>query len=321
MRLDRLAALVATVRPDRTSALADVAASRWGLPVGAARYVRTSAAAVFATPAGYLRLLPAPEQPRAAVEAVARASAALAVAGAPVAGPRPSTAGALVETFAAGSNGLRAVLVAAAPGRYRELPDLDERDAVRWGRALARLHTAGRRVDGTGLPTWPAVVERGVATTGDRELVDAVGALVARCTAALGPPGTLVHGDPQPDNAAWSSSGPTFFDLDDACVSWPMVDLATAVRDVQPLDVIDLAATESPVGRALIRGYRQQAVLTAEEEHAAAPLQRLSAALTCARLLVATAAPTPAELDWLTALRIRLRSTADLLRTAVCTPP
>ena len=34
MRLDRLAALVATVGPDRTSPVADAAAARWGLPPG-----------------------------------------------------------------------------------------------------------------------------------------------------------------------------------------------------------------------------------------------------------------------------------------------
>lgn len=95
MRLDRLAALVATVGPDGTSPVADAAAARWGLPAGTARYVRTSATCGYAAGGGYLRLVPAAERPLRDVQAVAGVGAALAAAGAPVVSPRPRRSGAV----------------------------------------------------------------------------------------------------------------------------------------------------------------------------------------------------------------------------------
>lgn len=97
MRLDRLAALVATVSPDRTSTVADAAAARWGLPAGTVRYVRTSATCVFATGDGYLRLRPVQEHRVEDIRAVEAAAAALSRAGAPVVTPRASTSGRLSE--------------------------------------------------------------------------------------------------------------------------------------------------------------------------------------------------------------------------------
>ena len=73
MRLDRLAALVASVGPDGTSPVADAAAARWGLPAGTARYVRTSATCVYAAGGGYLRLVPATERSLRDVRAVTAA--------------------------------------------------------------------------------------------------------------------------------------------------------------------------------------------------------------------------------------------------------
>jgi Ser/Thr protein kinase RdoA (MazF antagonist) len=315
MRLDRLAALVATVGPDRTSAVADAAAVRWGLPPGTARYVRTSATCVFATGDGYLRLHPGPERPVGEIRAVAAATAALARAGAPIAAPRSSTSGLLVESIA----GVHATLVAAVPGEPRELEDLTAADAVRWGRAVARLHRAGTSVDRTGLPTWPALVEATVRSDDDQQVIDAVGELVERCRAALGPPNTLAHGDAQPDNAGWSDDGPVLFDLDDACVSWTAADLAMAVRDAQPIDALDQPATRTPAGLALLRGYREVAELDPEEERLVPVLQRLAAALTYGRLRVATGpdSAVESEPDWSRTLRLRLVETADRLRTAL----
>lgn len=156
----------------------------------------------------------------------------------------------------------------------------------------------------------------------DPRLADTVESLIQRCISRLGAPDVLVHGDAQPDNAGWTATGPTLFDLDDACVSWAAADLAMAVRDAQPIDVLDTPATSSAPGRALLRGYREQATLAPEEERLIPLMQRLSAALTCARLREATSpdSVTDPEPDWLRALRDRLLTIADQLRAALLRP-
>lgn len=100
MHLERLAALVASVDEGSRSPLADVAAARWGLPVGSAWYVRTSASCVFGAGGGYLRLGSVAEWSVAAVRAVSEATAALVAQGAPVVAPRISVGGHLVEVLA-----------------------------------------------------------------------------------------------------------------------------------------------------------------------------------------------------------------------------
>lgn len=294
MRLDRLAALVSTVRPDGTSPLADTAAARWSLPTGTARYVRTSATCVFAAGDAYLRLAPDP------VAAATAVQAALAAAGAPVVAPRPSTAGRLVEVL----DGLEVTVVAAAPGEAYEIEELAEDDAVRWGRALARLHEAGRAVPRTGLPAYPELVRSWLAP----EVAGVVERDLRRCEEVLGPPDTLVHGDAQPDNARWGPAGPVFFDLDDACLSWPIAELTMAVRDAGPIDDLVTPATATPVGRALLRGYGP-----VPGEDLVPVFQRLGAALTYGRLVAALDCPPGPLPD----LQTRLEDVAARLRTAL----
>lgn len=323
MRLDRLLGLVATVGPDGTSPLADAAASRWGMPAGSARYVGTSATFVFAVVGGYLRLVPVADRPVNACKAVAAVTTAMGLAGAPVAVPRPSRTGSLVEllqTGPAGVGAVHAMLVEAAPGRRLVEPaDLTVHQAEQWGRAIAELHRAGRSVDGSRLPTvFDVVADVLSPVSADTQLIDAIGAVVDHCVAALGPPLTLVHGDPQVDNAGWSSRGPVFYDLDDAAMSWALTDLAMAVRDSQPIDRLDTPATNSPIGRALLRGYRDVTDLDADQERAIPLVQRLAAAVSYGRLSAVLAAP---DLGYAPGgaqdLRNRLRGLADRLRRAL----
>lgn len=204
--------------------------------------------------------------------------------------------------------------VDAAPGTVE---DPGESDFERLGRTIARLHRAGRTVDRTDIPSWPDVVLDAVRRCGDREVAVATEPVLRRCVEALGPPDLLAHGDPQPDNAGWGAADPVLFDLDDVAVSWAVADLAMAVRDAQPIDVLDVPVTGTPAGAALLRGYRSLAEFGPEQERAVPLVQWLSAALTYARLRIATGPERAAAPDWLGALHDRLVATAGRLRDAL----
>jgi Ser/Thr protein kinase RdoA (MazF antagonist) len=314
MRLDRLAALVATVAPDGTSPVADAAGARWALPPGTARYVRTSATCVYAAGGGYLRLLPAAERPFREVRAVTGAWVALARAGAPVVAPRPSVSGRWVEVVPGRTGDLTATYVDAAPGPE---DDPDRSGFERLGRAIALFHRAGRSVDRAEVPSWPDVVRATVGRCGDHAVAAAIEPVLHRCAETLGPPDVLAHGDPQPDNAGWAAGDPVLFDLDDLAVSWAVADLAMAVRDAQPIDALDAPVTGTAAGRSLLHGYRSVAELGPDEERAVPLVQRLSAAVTYARLRIATEPERSAAPDWLAALHDRLDAIADRLRAAL----
>jgi Ser/Thr protein kinase RdoA (MazF antagonist) len=321
MRLDRLLALAATVGADGTSPLADAAAALWGMPAGSARYVGTSATFVFAAGDGYLRLIPMADRPVDAWQAVAEVTAAMGRAGAPVAVPRPTRTGALVESLQTTAVGaVHAMLIEAAPGRRLAEPSkLTVHQAEQWGRAIAELHRVGGSVEHSRLPTvFDVVADVLSPVSADTQLIDVAGSVLHDCVAALGPPLTLVHGDPQVDNAGWSTDGPVFYDLDDASVSWAVTDLAMAVRDTQPIDRLDTPATSSPIGRALLRGYRDVAGLDADQERAIPLVQRLGAAIGYGRLSAVLAAPGLGhEPDGPRDLRKQLRALADRLRGAL----
>ena len=190
MRLDRLAALVATVGPDGTSPVADAAAARWGLPAGTARYVRTSATSVYAAGGGYLRLLPAAERPLRDVRAVAGVGAALAAAGAPVASPRASRSARWVEVVPSAAGDLHVTYVEAASG---PVEDPGKPGFERLGRTIGRLHRAGRTVERAGIPYWPDVVRDVVRRCGDGEVGAAIEPVLRRCVETLGAPDVLAE--------------------------------------------------------------------------------------------------------------------------------
>lgn len=322
MRLDRLAALAAAVDRPQGRSLVRAAACRWALDADPARYVRTSATCVYAVGGGYLRLVPVADLPPEDVRVAASVAAALEREGAPVVAPMPSTAGRLVEVVPSGVPGVgevSAMIVDPAAGRACDLDDLTGPDIERWGRAVAILHEAGRRVDRSRLSSWPSVVSAAVAGCGDAAVGEAVESLLERCRNVLGPPDVVVHGDAQPDNAGWTSAGPVFFDLDDVTVSWAVADLAMAVRDAQPIDTLDTPVTSTTAGQLFLRGYRQLARLDHTDEQALPLVQRLTAALTYGRLSRAlTPAPTRVpEPDWMVTLRGRLARTAERLRAAL----
>ena len=216
--------------------VADAAASLWGLPPGSARWWRSSACHVFASGAGYLRLVPAEVRSASSFAAIAKLMADLAGRGLRVVAPLPSVDGRLTETVETPLGEMHAMLLAAAPGEQIDVDDLTP-DLVRsWGAALAHLHDASPGRD----------LERDLGLFGelseldDRELAeDLLGRLARVPRDDIG----LVHGDFELDNLAWSGGNPTAFDFDDAAVSWRAADVAIAVRDLGDRD-------------AFIAGYR-----------------------------------------------------------------
>jgi len=322
MRLDRLRAMVTTISVDGTSPIADAAAARWGLPRGCARHVRTGASSVFAADGGYLRLVSAADRPVRAGQAVADVMTALKHFGAPVIAPRPSLGGRLVEpidTELPCVGLVHATLVEAAPGRLVDLDEVTVVQAEQWGSAMAELHHAGRSMSGVALPTWFDIVQQALTWVPcDTELGDVAGRLLERCVAAFGQPRTLVHGDPQADNASWASTGPVFFDLDDASVAWGAVDLAMAVRDLHPIDAFDRPICSTPIGTAVLRGYRAIVDFDDDQEQSMPLVQRLSSIVTYGRLKAVLATPEgEQEPDWLCDIRGRLQNLAQRLRRAL----
>jgi len=200
------------------------------------------------------------------------------------------------------------------PGTGPELDELSAADVAAWGASLAAFHAAGRSVPLGALPRWTDEVRASVPADGS-ELATAVDAWVAECLRRLGPPDTCLHGDPQPDNIGWAASRPTFFDLDDLAVGWPVVDLAFAVRDAAPLPVLEPPVLTSAAGAALLAAYGGP---DAEQLAVAGLVQRLSAAATSGRLRAALAGPSAvSDPPWLLGLRARLAKTAADLHAAL----
>ena len=245
LRLSVLRKLVETVRPDGTSGIADSAAAAWEIPPGRALHVRTSAAHVFSIPenSAYLRLTPLEVPSLAGVDAIAEAGAALAGRAAPVARPRTGRDG-LVTVVDSPVGPLSACLIDAARGPSFEVDELSPEQLRHWGRAIAEMHEAGIGISRTELPRWTDLITRAAAgQPGQTRLALSAADISDQLGELLGPQDILGHGDPQPDNLAWTASGPLFFDLDDASSSWAIADLSMAIRDVQPLDQLDHPAT------------------------------------------------------------------------------
>lgn len=319
--LSVLRTLVEGVRRDGTSAIADAAAAAWHIPPGQARHVRTSAAHVFEVPqhSAYLRLMPISACPSA--RSVARASLAISERGAPVATPRPGRDG-LVAVVMSPVGPMHASLIDTAEGPSIELADLDPEQVRRWGRTIAEMHEAAAAIGCSELPRWTDLVTgAGAAIPGQQWPPDIAQEVCDWLKPLLGPPDLLGHGDPQPDNLAWTPTGPVFFDLDDVSGSWAIADLAMAIRDVQPIDQLERPATWSPQGRMLLRGYREVRTLDSAAEHAVPALQRGQALLTYGRLQVALDAPQAGEPAWVASLRQKLQLTASRLRQALASAP
>lgn len=280
------------------SPLADaVAAAAWGLPEGAARWLRSSATHVFVIPSpggseppGYLRFAPEGSPAAAKLRTSVTLLAGWADQGLGAVQPVRSTRGRLCETVETPEGRVVAMLVPAAEGAETSVDDLSAEQAAAWGAALAGLHAS------TAVPEL-ALSPRETARAGtdlaggtgpagppDTALDRAVRTIAAEI-AALDPDqhsqGSC-HGDFELDNIRFGPGGVTFFDADEAYCGWFAADVALAVRDLTGT-TLDSSERPEPLA-AYLAGYRSRRPFTAAEE-ASLPLHSLAASARLVREL------------------------------------
>jgi Ser/Thr protein kinase RdoA (MazF antagonist) len=120
-----------------------------------------------------------------------------------------------------------------------------------WGRALARLHEAGRDV-GVPLPgPFRELAHVGTAFPTTRRSGLAADAIARRLRTLPADPERfgVVHGDFELDNLGWDGDTAVAYDFDEAARSWFVADIVSAVRDL---------AGRSELYGAFLTGYRRE---------------------------------------------------------------
>lgn len=268
--LSEIKSLNSTVDEAWRSPVADAVAAAWGLPPGAALYLRSSATHVFIVPAKtgaegtiFLRFMPAGLRTEEALLRPARLLTALSSAGHPVVSPVLSNAGRLVETLATPTGLVHAAAVTAAPGEEREPDTLTEDHSWAWGAALARFHVdaaphcgifldpdnAGKTANKHALATSPFI--KLAKLKDDPPLAKAGETLAAEWAALPGIPAQkgVLHGDFELDNLRWDGNAVSIFDLDEARIGRFAEDIASALRDIVGPDY------EKPTHPALLASF------------------------------------------------------------------
>lgn len=278
-----------TVDAEWRSPIADAVAAAWGLPAGAARWLRSSATHVFIAPGregdtpSYLRFAPSASLAGEKLSSSAPLMADWADRSLGAVRPLPSVNGQLTEVVKTPRGDVTAMLVPAAPGAEVSVDHLRADQAMAWGTALAHLHREGSA--GIFCPfRMPAGqdVHTGHDMAGfDEPLMRAIAAAEEK-VADLDPvhhSQGICHGDFELDNIRFGPAGPAFFDADEAHHGWFAADVALAVRD---LTGVTLGSAERPeLLGAFLSGYRSRRPFSEEEEQSL-PLHSLAAS---ARLL------------------------------------
>ena len=190
----------------------------------------------------YLRLTPAAERSRAALEAELVFVEHVARSGVAVARPLPSASGTLIEEIdepAENPNAASyfAVVFSGLRGRQLEHGELTEPHYRAWGRALAQLHLASET-----FPLHPArpslldEIRRARTTLPQSEdkvaqVLDAGAAWLE--TMPVNPTAYgLLHGDCELDNLIWDGLKPQVLDFGSALYAPFLVDVAIALQEV-----------------------------------------------------------------------------------------
>jgi Ser/Thr protein kinase RdoA (MazF antagonist) len=306
-----------TVDDQWRSAVADAVAERWGVPSGAARWLRSSGTHVFVVrspdgvPPMFLRFAPAASPAGRRLAASAELMTTWAGRGIRVVEPLRSLTGARTEQVTTAVGPFQAMLVPAADGDELSVEDLTEDRAAEWGAALGALHRDGSI--GVNVQVATDALDAREVPGLDPELAEAARALQAalrRLDPRLHSRG-ICHGDFELDNLRFGPGGPTFFDSDEATVSWFAADVAMAVRDLTGV-TLDSEPQEGPL-HSFLTGYRTQRTFTAEEE-ASLPLHSVAASL---RLVVDIDGALADDGDTLPELRTQLLRHRDWHRGRV----
>jgi Ser/Thr protein kinase RdoA (MazF antagonist) len=309
--------LVDAIEAGATPASAREAARRWG--GGSLLYRRSSANFIFRLTMGdqirYLRLTPAAERSRAALEAEVAFIRHVASAGLAVALPLPALSGAYIEEIAndSGMEGAYyAMVFAGLDGREYELEELDEPRCRTWGRTLARLHAASQTfTPHPARATWRAVIQAARANlpAGEDAIAGALdsGAAWLETLGASPEEYGLLHGDFELDNLIWDErEQPQALDFDSAVYAPYMADIALALHDEWEAE----AAQRDAHIAWFCAGYREARALPAGIPDALPRLATLIRALKAAQVMSAYSLPASAPVEsadppWLEGMRAR----------------
>jgi Ser/Thr protein kinase RdoA (MazF antagonist) len=287
--LSQISGMKATVDSEWRSPVADAVGRKWGIPAGALRYWRSSAAHVFVLPPQgdahgvlYARFAPAGSTAGARLQRGAQLHARLSDAEAPVAGLVRSGEGRPVELVPTPLGHVAACVVRRVDGEELDTDGLDAGAAAAWGAALAGFHQAADALSST-VPQQQANVFARLMAHPDQDLRKAA-QILTLLTERLGPgPNVLGHGDFELDNLRWSQGRVTCFDLDECGLMPAATDVASAVRDL--LGSTPDVPEHPELLDAFLAGYQQSSGLAVTLEE----LQVHRAALSARQVLEAPA--------------------------------
>ena len=319
MSLALMFALIETVDTHGESPIATAMARPWA-PDTAVTFFRASANFLFvfgrAGQSYVLRLTDAARRSPETIAAELSLLRRLAAAGVPVAAPAPALAGPDVvsDTFAVGT--LHATAFERAPGTHLDAGELTPEQLRRWGGALGRLHRATAAIALPDRPTWRDQLAQVDRALGADEPVARQALAAVRAQLDRLPPATpvLIHGDFELDNLLWDGQELVAIDFDDCAYSWPMADVAAAVRDLFD-DSVSQVDRDSPALHEFVAGYRAiQPLADAELQHLPLFLLLQHLILFGAVKQALGAETTGAEPSWGTALRERLAARLERYR-------
>jgi len=290
--LSQIFALRETVDQEWRSPVADAVGECWGLPAGALRFWRSSAAHVFVAPPGadsrgvlYARFAPAEDPAGSRLAEGVRFHARLAAAGASVARVVPSRTNRMVERVGTPLGDMYASVLGKVDGDELDVEELDGGAAAAWGAALGAFHQAA------GLPAMRAQTQRSDpfaalasarAALEDPELAVAARTLSTVLTASPATPLVFGHGDFELDNLRWTDGWPTCFDLDESGAMPAAADVASAARDL--LGPLPGSPEHPELLTAFLQGYQRTSGQTIEPQELVLP----RAAFAAQQLLQAT---------------------------------
>lgn len=272
-------------------------------------YVRSSANHIFRArivdQPVYLRLTPASQRRRSAIEAELDLVRLVAQTGLQVAEPIALPSGDLVAEVPGGHTTYVAVMFVGLQGTQKEAEEFDLARCWACGQTLARLHQATRAItQPLARPHWQADIEAlsGQLPADDRALAAFLTAEAAWVASQPAIEQGVLHGDFEADNLVWNGTQCAVLDFDGAAYGWYALDVAIAVADWW----WDARTVDDPRLQQFAAGYRQSSPLPAEWLEHLPRLQRLLVAVKVGHLIAAYAATPPdADPAWLAVMRRR----------------
>jgi Ser/Thr protein kinase RdoA (MazF antagonist) len=263
MKLSTLWKFDRTLRPDRTSPVADAIASHWRHDPGSVRFYRSSAnhivtLTIDGEPA-FMRFAASTERRLDTIENELAIIEHVRSRGVDVVRPVASLSGRFVESVETPIGTYHAVLFAGIPGHQKDPESITAPEMVAWGATVGRLHNALATVPprhNRKPPAWTTVIEAAKAAGPGvrREAIRLENVLNAlpRDASTYG----LLHNDPELDNLIWNGEPATVLDFDEYSDGWYLHDIAKALDEILVGEI-----TGDDRGQAFLAGYRSERAL------------------------------------------------------------